>query len=297
MKRHPLLAYLVLTFLFSWAFWVPMALASHGKAAPWFSAQRAQTLGGYGPLLAALIVTFGREGLSGARRLVGRLFIWRAGLQWYAIALLLPSFMSLLVTALHMMFGGDPPDFAHPPIYDQPVGGFFGAYNAWTILLPLFLWSLLLGTSIGEEVGWRGFALPHLQQRWNALFSSVLVGVAWGLWIWPIYAMKGGLPYYTGLLGVVPAAVLSTWIFNNTGGSLLLVTLFNNSIKVTDWFLASPVTHPVIPAVVYWTVALAVLAWWGPARLSGSELKPACRGITPVNAAPVTDSLPSVGKS
>jgi hypothetical protein len=185
-----------------------------------------------------------------------------------------------------MMFGGDAPDFLLPKIYNINLTGFYQDYSALTILIPLFLQNLLIGspvdsTPIGEETGWRGFALPHLQGRFNALSSSVILGLIWGLWRWPLSWMQaaesGSGAYAFSLLGVIPGAILATWIFNNTGGSLLLVLLYNNSLKITDWFVALPMgVNPWIPIAVFWLVAIGVVLWTGPARLSLRLLDPRC---------------------
>src|SRR5512137_2031128 len=122
MKRYPLLAFFILMFAISWAIWLPLALAPDFflrllKRPGWLAF--VVVLGGFGPCFAALAVTGATEGIEGLRKLFGRLLIWRVGWMWYLVALLLPAAISLLSTALHMMFGGDAPDFSDPPIYHE----------------------------------------------------------------------------------------------------------------------------------------------------------------------------------
>jgi membrane protease YdiL (CAAX protease family) len=235
--------------------------------------------------LAALIVTAAAEGVAGLRRLFGRLLIWRVGWGWYGIALLLPAGVSLLTTALHMMLGGDAPDFSDPPVYRAALPGWLKEYNAWTILAPVFLQQLLLGTPVGEELGWRGFALARLQGRFRALDATLMISAIWALWAQPLLHLQPGrgwvMPFLVLLIGGIPAQILTTWIFNSTAGSLLLVILFNNAYKVTDLFLAAPVTSPVIPVAAYWITTLIVVSAVGTNRLT---LRPA-----PSNPAAGTD--------
>src|SRR5689334_3787580 len=110
-KKHPVLSFFLLAFAFTWAHWVPLALASHGVSvlrAPEFIG----IVAGYGPALAALIVTATVYGRPGLRALAGRLFHWRVGLQWYAWALLAPPFIAVAGLALHLLLGGAAPPIA-----------------------------------------------------------------------------------------------------------------------------------------------------------------------------------------
>jgi uncharacterized protein len=90
-----------------------------------------------------------------------------------------------------------------------------------------------LGPGICEEIGWRGFALPHLQRRYSALTSSLIIGLAWGLWHWPNYLFPADSHWWL-LLALIPMAlgtsVVFTWVYNSTGGSLLAVVVLHGAI-------------------------------------------------------------------
>jgi len=296
MKRHPLAVFFVLTLIFSWSFWLPLTPAVAGRWHLPFSAASGQVLGAFGPGLAALVVTAALSGVSGLRRLFERLLVWRVGWVWYWVALLLPAGLSLFTTALHMMFGGDAPNFSEPPIYQIPLPPLYQHYNGWTILIPMFLQHLVLGTALVEELGWRGFLLPRLQARYTALTSSLITSLVWCVWALPLYWtlhwIQADQRAYS-LLGIIPATIISTWIFNNTRGSLLLMVLFNNASKITDLFLAAPPAHPLVTVTCYFMVAGLVVALFGPSQLSRHQLDVNCRspeahpeGASPV--APVT---------
>lgn len=280
MKRYPLAAFFGLTLVLSWGIWLPAAAALHGRVHLPVSANSAQLLGAFGPGLAALVVAAALGGASYVRKMFEGLLLWRVGVAWYLIALFLPATLSLLTTALHMMCGGDAPDFSDPPIYRATLPTAYAQYNAWTLVVPVFLQHLVLGSSLTEEIGWRGFALPRLQKRHNALVASVILSGMWGLWALPLYWINGWVQADERallLLGIVPATILSTWIFNNTQGSLLLVLFFNTAAKITDLFVAAPPAHPIMTVMSYSLVTALVIVLGGPARLSRQTLSENCR--------------------
>jgi len=282
MKRHPLIAFLGLTLVISWGLWIPMVLAARGAIHLPVALTHVHIWGAFGPGLAALIVTGANGGVNALQRLFARLLIWRVGGLWYLAALCLPSLISLLTTALHTMFGGDAPDFRHLPIRDTALWPAYQDYRPWAMVLPLFLHQLVGGTGLGEELGWRGFALPRLQERFDALHSSGILALAWALWTLPL-AFVGANPQiwwaaFFLLLGALPGAILSTWLFNNTRGSLLVTLLFNNAVKVTGLLLAAALASPAVALAPYWLAALVVVAVAGAARLSRQPLDANCRG-------------------
>ncbi len=268
MKRHPLIVFWVLGFLLSWAAWIPLNLAVVGRIELPVSYRQAQTFGAYGPALAALLVTLMLGGAGGLRALFSKFFVWRVGWKWYAVALLLPAGISVLITALNLMAGGELPDYGHPAITRVQLPALYAEWSPWLLVLVVFGQNLLFGTSIGEEMAWRGFALERMQRRTGALGASVLLGllwVAWGLPLRWIDVWQEVRWQFIGVqvLGAIPAAILITWIFNNTKGSLLLVLLFNTATKVTDLFIAPSTGSPLMPAVAYWLVAICILTVGG----------------------------------
>ena len=185
--------------------------------------------------------------------------VWRVSILWYAFVLLYPVVLSLATTSLYVLFGGQAPDFADPPVlrvYPLPpellkVGPL--------VLLPfVFLITLLISSPMGEEIGWRGYALPRLQANRSALTASVILGLLWGLWHLPRDLALGQFSFWS-LLGIVAVAILFTWVYNNTGGSLLLALLFHTSISVTGLFL-STVDPPLLSLALAWIVVGAVIA-------------------------------------
>lgn len=137
----------------------------------------------------------------------------------------------------------------------------------------VILWLLTWG--LGEEVGWRGFALPRLQSDRSALAATIILGVIHAFWHLPAFFYKdaykamglaAGLPML--VISVVAAAVLFTWIYNSTRGSLLMVTVFH---ALFDWLSVSKAggaTAPAIMSAVVWVLAVLVVVIYKPANLS-----------------------------
>lgn len=138
---------------------------------------------GYTPMLAALLVAGLFPGAAGVRPLLRQVRTWRVGIGWYGIALIGPIVLFLFADVVHIVLGGEPPQrwLRFPsPFYFGPGG-------------LVFLVGSLLAGSFGEEPGWRGFALPPLQNRYGALAASILIGLIWSTWhIW-IAITPGGL--------------------------------------------------------------------------------------------------------
>jgi membrane protease YdiL (CAAX protease family) len=107
--------------------------------------------------------------------------------------------------------------------------------TVWLFILPFFLTDFI---SNGEEIGWRGYVLPRLQAKYSALTATLILGVIWGFWHLPKYLTHFSVPSFAWFMGhTMAAAVLYTWLYNNTKGSLLLVTLFHASSNTMGIFM------------------------------------------------------------
>jgi len=221
MKRHPVLAFYLLALLISWTGWAPMVLASRGVAffqAPIFMS--GLILPTVGPALAAVLVYRRIQGRSAARKLIGGLFHWRVPAIWYAAALGLPLILLLLGKWSSGLLGLP----GKPALNQQDVIAAF----ITTLIISLL-------SNPWEEVGWRGFALPLLQGRYDALRASILVGLMWALWHLPLFfwsghpMSEGPLPTAFGrFLGtMLLSALVYTWLFNSTGGNIFITSLYH----------------------------------------------------------------------
>lgn len=262
-KAHALLAYIGLTFGLTWPLMLAEVLGSWGVISFRLSLAGAGLLLtlpiAYGPTIAALIMTGVISGKAGLRALLGRLLIWRVGWQWYAAALLLPAIVSVGAVTLHALRGGTP--VALPTFTGQML-----------LTFPVAL--IVRGLFNGEEIGWRGFALPHLLQRWNALTASLLLGGVWALFHLPIFFVQGAsvLGSQTDmnplifLIDVVAGAILMTWLFNNTSGSLLIAYLYHAAVNT--WTSEVFRTNVIDGTLITVILAVIVVVIYGPAHLT-----------------------------
>lgn len=217
-KKYPIPSFYILAFLISWLGWAPHVAASHGVALfqhPAF--QISLLLAGGGPAIAAAIVASATGGKEGLKALFRPLLRWRVHLVWYGVALLGPV----------VLFGGAA---LVESLWAGKVAG-LKAIEPWFAIFPAFVGNLLINT--WEEVGWRGFALPRLQARYNAVLAASTVGLLWGLWHLPLFWTQGH-PFYAepfALIGIMVQSVLYAWLYNRAKGSLLLVSLFHAAIN------------------------------------------------------------------
>ena len=271
-KKSALVIFFVLAYLFTWANWLPQALTSRGLASiqlPGFLT----ILSGFGPALAAIIATAMVSGKQGLRELFGRLVKWRVGIQWYAVALLLPVAITLTALAINKVTGGGMPDFTQ-------AGLPFGPPETPLLqkIALLFLVFTLGFDGLGEELGWRGFALPHLKEGRSALLASLILGVFWAGWHIPYALTKGSflaeLPIAVFFIDLLALSILYTWLFNNIQGSILLAILFHAAGNTTSNIL--PILPPAaadlrvyyINVGIHWALALVLLFVTGPALYS-----------------------------
>ncbi|NMC13549.1 MAG: CPBP family intramembrane metalloprotease [Chloroflexi bacterium] len=198
-RKHPMLFFILLTFLISWL--------------PWYSG--GQGIFVFGPTLAGLLTTVLIAGKEGLQEITLRAIRWRVGWKWWLIALFLPALLTLAAIYINVLLGGSIPSFTF-------------IKQGW-YLLPVFFVITLVGGPLGEEFGWRGFALPRLQEKWNPILASVIIGSIWGLWHLPQFFNPSAIHYELGLtyfplyiLAEIGLATLMTWVYNKTKGSLLV---------------------------------------------------------------------------
>lgn len=207
--KHPLVTFFVLAYVFSWWSWIPYAMGAFSNP-----------IVGFGPFLAAIVVLLATHGKAGLVSLLHRMGRWRVGLRWYAVALMLPAVLAATATMLNVWFGADQPDPSE--------------LGTWTAILPTFA-ILLLVPGIGgawEEPGWRGYALPRLQQHRSPLAASLVLAALVAGWHLPL--IVAGQVHYSDVLLIMSAVVVVNWVFNKADGSVLIVMILhavNNAVS------------------------------------------------------------------
>lgn len=266
LRRHPLVAYFVLTFLISWAIEIPLALSTTGlisAAVP----PSLHYLASSGPFIAAVIVTLATGGLSEAANLLAGLAKWRVDHKYTLFCVASPVVVFAGIVAASRLLQGAWPDLHLLGQVD---------YLPYLGVVPaLALW---LGTfGMGEEVGWRGFALPRLQATRSAMSASLLLGAFWAAWHLPALFYRDtylemGLLVVPMLITVAAVgSVVYTWLYNGTRGSLLMLVMFHGLFDFFSVWPAGVVSPGMVMTILMVFLAVRVYKRYGPANLAPVE--------------------------
>ena len=212
-KKHIFPIYLLLAFSISWVGWLILIFTDTAPEFfnPW------KLLAAFGPSMAGLFAIAIHSGKGGLRKTWETLLGYgNPKWTWYLFSLVFPPLIMLISLWIHIALGGTGLAFNDPAeIYR---------------VIPVFLLVLFFSV-LGEEIGWRGFALPWLQERFSALNSSLILGVVWALWHLPLFWIPGDfhqqLPLAWFLIQTVSITILYTWVYNATKGSLLIILLLH----------------------------------------------------------------------
>ena len=223
-----LAGFVLLTFALTWTAWLlPAKLAAPGSAVfgvggPVF------LLGVFAPAIVAIALTARAEGRAGVAKLLSGTARWRVAGRYYVFAVFYMTAVKLLAASIHRITTGAWPGFG-----DEP----------WFLMLG----ALLVSTWVqaGEEVGWRGYALPRLAGRLGWGGAGIALGVLWALWHLPLFYIDGGgtegHSFTLYLLYVTAISVAVTWLYWKTGRSLLLTMLMHAAVNNTTFI---PLTSP-----------------------------------------------------
>jgi len=265
MQRFPIAAYFIMACGFTWAVWAPLALYSQGFGVRTIPYQH--FIGALGPILAGAITTAVISGATGAKRFAMQLIQWRLKPRWYLIALFGPVFLYVISAAGYAMHRGEWTDFSAFGQSDEfPALGLIGVF-----MIHIFTFGF------GEEAGWRGFLLPRLQSRYNALVATLALSVFWAVWHIPAffyrpgYSSMGPAEIVGWFLSLLTGAILLTWLYNSTRGSVMIVALFHGSVDVafTSKLVDSGITNAMGALLVIWAIAIIFIT--GATNLSFSE--------------------------
>jgi membrane protease YdiL (CAAX protease family) len=249
-SRYPLISYFVIAYVGSWIIVLPYLRSASGAGLLPFHwpvpfAVSAALAPFAGPFLAAFVMTGATEGKPGICRLLGRIVQWRVGIIWYLFALVgIPA-----ITVLGAI------------VVPGVLASFESPAPALVLTYPTsFALALIIGGPLGEEPGWRGFALPRLQRIYGPLGASLVLGPLWACWHLPYFWMpEWGTPKSGVLdmvwygLAAIALTIIYTWVFNKTKGSLLIVILMhasNDAFFINQLFLAPIVTDSLLPFVI-----------------------------------------------
>ena len=213
--------FFALTYLASWSCWIPVVIMSRPEQMP-AGADHGMLLllGTIAPAVVSLGLTWYQKRKAGLTATLSRLVKADVGGQWYLFAILYMPAVKAVVTLSHRLATGRWPLFGH----EGPV---------------LIAIATLLSTPVqaGEEIGWRGYALPALAARFDLDAASIIVGLVWGIWHLPLFFLPGadkyGQSFPVYVSGVVAFSIAITWLYGHTEGSLLLTMLMHSAFNQT----------------------------------------------------------------
>ncbi len=256
--RKELYRFFGLSFSIAWFFWIPLLLDHIGILNLGLS-QSLIPLGIFAPILSASVLTLRKSGKKGLSKLFKGLLKLNVKWYWY-LAVLVPA---IITTITHLIFSA--------------VFGYKEFIGLDKILVSYFFLSVFL---ILEEVGWRGYALPRLQQKFSAFKASILLGVIWAFWHFPFWTLIPieGAPdpfyifYLTGSLGALIMSIIITWVYNSTKGSLALSAFchasFNATIGALTFEKSSAIYHNLLFVTLGILASLIIIAIFGKSNLS-----------------------------
>lgn len=265
-KRLCLPLFFLLCLIISWAIWVPQALARLGDPeTPFAGGSPWNLLAVWAPGLSAILLSRVMAGKAGPGALFRPVRRQRIGIGWYLFVLFYPAAIWLLARAVDALLG-------RSFTFTIPLLTYFPAEQTYMVGVALVC---AFPNTLGEELGWRGFALPRLQARYNALVSSLILGLFWAVWHIPMWIANGavGLDLLRSGVSIATVAIIFTWVYNNTGGSLLLAWLFHTSMTITQYILETPLT--LTDDILRWGMAILIVVLAGSTHLSRRQERPA----------------------
>jgi membrane protease YdiL (CAAX protease family) len=200
-----------------------------------------------GPILGAFVVVYRREGLKGIRDLLQRAFRWRFSPLLYLLALLIPFVVLVASSGVAVIVNGssvpDPwflPDFGIP-----------------------FLFGFLIWNGVTEEVGWRGYLLPRIQDRVGSLAASILVGVIWACWHLPLFIIPGSYQYGSSFLEyvllLVSWTIIMAMLYNKAQGSIIVTILLHEAQNFIAFTMVRPIGAAIYTAPFFLLIAFIAI--------------------------------------
>jgi uncharacterized protein len=265
-KAHPLMTYFALAYAISWVIVLPL-VARAQRFIDMHIPFALHYLNDYAPLLAALITARIADGADGLRDLIQRMVRWRTGLGWVLLAAFLPLIVFAVAAGIVVLVKGG----ALPNL------GLLGKlpYLPYLELGGWAFWMMTVG--LGEESGWRGYALPKLQRNMSALSATIIVALFSVCWHLPRFFYFDGfltlgfsvLPTFA--LKVLAQAIVLAWLYNSARGSILAAALFHSGF---NFLLVSPASGGGVGIAIrelLIVLAIGVIVLFKPANLSRGD--------------------------
>ena len=217
-NRRALLLFFALAYILPWLVWGTTIAESRGL----LSFHIPQSLAFW---IGLTVATYATAAITGGwpavKEILMRLIRWRVHPIWYVVAMGITGLLSVIAIGIYLVIGGT-----------NQIGVLLSSQD----LLPALLFQIFFFL-LTEETAWRGFALPRLQASYSALNASLILGVLWGFWHLPLFLIPGSfqstLPLVGFLLATIAMTIITTWVFNHTHGSVLLVAILHAATDTT----------------------------------------------------------------
>ena len=256
-------SFFALTFAWTWSFW-GLAILSQQPMGE-FPVPLLVALGGIGPMVAGIALTYLTREKEYQHEYWKRIFDFkRISVSWLAVTLLTVPILTTLAVVLNSLTGGT--GLSLEPRFQSDL----------LSILPFAVFTLFFGP-VPEELGWRGYALDSLQVKYNALVSSLILGILWTIWHAPLFFIPesyqsgllfGTVAFWWYMLDKTFQSILMTWIYNNTGRSTLTAILFHFMVNfIGELFVLSARTD-IFQIIVWAFAALVVISIWKPKTLT-----------------------------
>lgn len=202
-SKNYLVVFFLLCFLISWTCWLSVVILTAGSGSV-SGFEPIIYIGVLGPFISSIIVTGLESGITGIRNFAAKIMKWNVGIPWLLASILIPPVVYVGAASIGILLGGDTPSLS---------------ITIWSDGVILFLYSIFLSGGL-EEPGWRGYVLPKLESKQNPIRASILLGLVWVFWHFPLflvpsYAISGGSIFGLLLIGI-PISFIFTWLYNGT---------------------------------------------------------------------------------
>ena len=265
-SEHQLSMYFISTFAITWGIavavlifmpwlvqiWGPLSLDNPYYFTLWMIAV-------YGPPISAFSIIFISYGKNGLKIYLKRLLNWRFGVIGIVLLISIPI-IGTCANFIYIAMGGQPKELSEP----------------WYILLLLSVFMLIYDPGPMEELGWRGFALPKLQQKYSALWSSIILGFIWAVWHIPAFYIAAlpqssfSLPLF--IISTIALAIIMTVAYNKSEGSIPLAFLLHWLINLNGmYFNVEDITFFLVETILYICLAVFLILILGPKNLGESR--------------------------